>query len=283
MGSHNERVEEQSAVDINDSIMAAMGASIQVVHGAMNTIYSQFEKTERQILEMKTGMPQLLQRMYKANIEIASTFKPAGNGNVHMSLMIHNKTKLPVYAMTGVLEFGNSEIDVVYQSAHLQQDDGEALPNLFESPCKLPPQTCYKQDIEIHINEIKQCNGIITLSIHHPLATQGSIVIKETFGLYLIDQLKKEFLDNSTSGKADLELVDTLCYPVAFFRDIFEIQAIKGINSGMCVALSSPKYKIVCEVTSLSEDLDFVEVAFTSNHPTFAKQLIKELSILGCE
>lgn len=32
---------------------------------------------------------------------------------------------------------------------------------------------------------------------------------------------------------------------MAFLRDIFEIQAIKGINSGMCVALSSPKVKAV--------------------------------------
>ncbi|CAO3641710.1 unnamed protein product [Mucor fragilis] len=193
-----------------------------------------------------------------------------------MSLVIYNKTALPVTAMTGVLEFGNKEIDVVYP----QHDGQEALPNLFESPCNLAPHMCYKQDIEIHINEITQCNGTITLSIQHPLSARDNIAIKHSFGLYLIDQLRKEILDNN---KADLELVDTLCYPVAFFRDIFEIQAIKGINSGMCVALSSPKYKIVCEITSLSDDLDFVEVAFSSHHPALAKQLIKELAILGCE
>ncbi|CAO0797817.1 unnamed protein product [Mucor circinelloides] len=264
----------QSTLDTNDSIMGAVDSSIRGIHGAMEAMYSRFEKTSQQTLEMTTGMAHLMERMYRANIKIASTFKPAGNGNIHMSLMISNKTNLPITAMTGILEFENKEVDIVYSSAHQQQD--KALPNLFKSPCNLAPQECYKQDIEIHINEIKQCNGAITLSIKHPLAPRETIALKHTFGLYLIDQLRKEILDN----KLDLELVDRLYYPVAFLRDIFEIQAIKGINSGMCVALSSPKYKIVCEIISVSDDANSVEVEFTSNHPALAKQLIKELSIL---
>ncbi|GAN05342.1 hypothetical protein MAM1_0088c04812 [Mucor ambiguus] len=295
MEPHNDRNEEHSKVDRNDSVMAVVGSSIQGIHGAIEAMYSQFEKTTQRTLEMTTGMPHLIERMLRANVEIGSllakhytlsTFKPAGNGNICMSLMIYNTTNLPVTTMTGVLKFENKEFDIVYQRAHYQHDDGETLPNVFESPCNLAPQTCYKQDIEIRINEIEQCNGTITLSIQHPLSSQAAIAIQHTFGLYLIDQLRKEILDNnssSTSWKTDLELVDTLCYPVAFFRDIFEIQAIKGINSGMCVALSSPKYKIVCEITSVSDDVDFVEVAFSSDHPAFAKQLINELSILGCE
>ncbi|KAL0135327.1 hypothetical protein V8B55DRAFT_1371085 [Mucor lusitanicus] len=280
MESYHDKEKKQSAVDMNDSIMAAVGASTQGLQGVMEAMYLRFEKTTQQTHEMTTGMPRLIERMLRANIQIVSTFKPAGNGNVHMSLMIRNKTQLAVTAMTGVLEFTDNEIDIVYQSAH---DEGEALPNVFASPCTLAPQTCYQQDVEILIREPKQCNGAITLRIQHPLPTQESIVIKQTFGLYLIDQLRKEILDNSSSSniKADLELVaDTLCYPVAFFRDIFEIQAIKGINSGMCVALSSPKYKIVCEITSVSEDMDYVDVAISSNHPAFAEQLMDELSIL---
>ncbi|KAL9542635.1 hypothetical protein MBANPS3_008514 [Mucor bainieri] len=203
-------------------------------------------------------------------MQIASTFKPAGNGNVCMSLMISNKSNLPVTVMTGVLKLQNKEVGTVYQRAHYEHDDGHTLPNVFESPCKLAPRTCYKQDIEIRIDGADQCNGTITLDIQHPLSKQETIALEHTFGLYLLDQLRKEILDNNTSWKADLELVDTLCYPVAFFRDIFEIQAIKGINA-------------VCEITSVSEDVGFVEVAFSSNHPAFARGLIRELSILGCE
>lgn len=79
----------------------------------------------------------------------------------------------------------------MYSSAHQQRD--KALPNLFKSPCNLAPQECYKQDIEIHINEIKQCNGAITLSIKHPLMPRETIALKHTFGLYLIDQVGKLF------------------------------------------------------------------------------------------
>jgi hypothetical protein len=41
---------------------------------------------------------------------LGSTFEPAGNGNVRMSLIIDNGTQLPATSMTGVLEFKANEV-----------------------------------------------------------------------------------------------------------------------------------------------------------------------------
>ncbi|KAI8637543.1 hypothetical protein BD408DRAFT_424344 [Parasitella parasitica] len=217
---------------------------------------------------MASRMAHMVQHIYKANMRIESSFTPAGNGNVCMSLTVKNETMLPATSMTGVLKLETTEADISYRN-HDQ-------PNLFESPCNLAPQALYTQEIEIRLKEITQCNGTVILNFINPLSPQDTIELKREFGLYLIDQFKKEILDS----KLDLGLVDTLCYPVGFLRDIFEIQPLIGINYGMRIALSSSKYKIVCEVIDVSEDLKSVQVEFTSNDQLIAQKLIEELSIL---
>lgn len=71
----------------------------------------------------------MIEQVYKANMKISmynhyinkcvhsahcktlgSTFEPAGNGNIRMSLIIDNGTQLPATSMTGVLEFKAKEV-----------------------------------------------------------------------------------------------------------------------------------------------------------------------------
>ncbi|KAG1059467.1 hypothetical protein G6F42_028304 [Rhizopus arrhizus] len=53
----------QSTLDTNDSIMGAVDSSIRGIHGAMEAMYSRFEKTSQQTLEMTTGMAHLMERI----------------------------------------------------------------------------------------------------------------------------------------------------------------------------------------------------------------------------
>lgn len=184
------------------------------------------EQNSRQTFAMSKGMVQMMEQEYKANMRIStqrhcinksvqltyckilgSTFEPAGNGNVRMSLIIDNGTQLPATSMTGVLEFKASEvyrlnrfyynasykkliqIDVLFFTSYQNNDENQPLPNLFQSSCDLAPQAKYTQVIEIRTKEIKQCNGSITLNLMNPLLPQESIELKHNFGLYLIDQV----------------------------------------------------------------------------------------------
>ncbi|KAG2199000.1 hypothetical protein INT46_005017 [Mucor plumbeus] len=279
MASEDKSSENQLTNTEDVNIMNAVGSNIQGVQNTLGTLFSRIEQNSRQTFAMSKGMVQMMEQEYKANMRISSTFEPAGNGNVRMSLIIDNGTQLPATSMTGVLEFKASEIDVLFFTSYQNNDENQPLPNLFQSSCDLAPQAKYTQVIEIRTKEIKQCNGSITLNLMNPLLPQESIELKHNFGLYLIDQFKIEILDH----KKNLKIVDNLYYPVNFLRDIFKIHPINGINYGTCISLSSPKCIIICEITNVAEDHNTVEVEFTSNNQELAQMLIAELSSLCVE
>ncbi|CEP13008.1 hypothetical protein [Parasitella parasitica] len=268
MSSENGPDEAHLTEQSENTIVEAVSSSILGAQTTLGAICSHYEQSAQKSVDMASRMALLVQQIYKANMKIESAFAPVGNGNIRMSLTIKNETMLPATSMTGILNLETKDADILYGN------DGK--PDLFKTPCNLAPQALYTQEIEIRLKKITQCNGTVILNFMNPLSPNDSIELKREFGLYLIDQCKKEILDS----KLDLDLVDRLCYPVRFLRDIFEIQPIIGISYGMCIALSSSKYKIVCEVIDMSEDLKSVEVEFTSNDQQVAQRLIEELSIL---
>ncbi|KAI7907135.1 uncharacterized protein BX663DRAFT_129196 [Cokeromyces recurvatus] len=197
-----------------------------------------------------------------------------------MTLTINNRTKLPVTSMVGLLKFETKEeVNLTYFDSYQKSENNsnQQLPNIFESLCDLTPQTQYVQEIEIKLKHVVQCNGIFTLHFQNPV-DKRQIELKHSFGLYLIDQFKKEIVNNNV--KLDLEIIDQLCYPVAFLREIMEIHPIKGIEVDMCIQLIASNIQIICRIINIADDYNTVEVEFSSNSKELTAKLIMELNML---
>ncbi|KAI9471938.1 MAG: hypothetical protein EXX96DRAFT_582278 [Benjaminiella poitrasii] len=278
MSSNDNNVNEKS--NDGDNIIEAIGSTVLGVQDSFGSVYNSLEKSLQQNLQMSQSMIHMIEEVYKANIKIGSSLKPAGNGNIYMSLMISNRTKLPITSMSGVLKFDTEEeVNITYFDALQKSEDSlnQQLPSIFESSCNLMPQTQYIQEIEIKLKRVVQCNGLFVLHFQNPVDGK-QIELKHSFGLYLIDQFKKEIINDCDNPS--VEVIDQLCYPVAFIREMMQIHPVKGIEVGMRIQLTSSKVHIICKIINIADDYNTAEVEFSSNTRELVAKLIMELNML---
>ncbi|KAI8971531.1 hypothetical protein BDF20DRAFT_684691 [Mycotypha africana] len=235
-------------------------------------------------MQLSQTMMGMFDEIYKANIKIGSSFKPAGNGKVIMSLMINNRTRLPMLDLKGKIQIETDEVIIQYKEALDQLN--QAIPNIFESDekCDFMPHQQYIQKIEITLNELTQCNGQVQLNFLNPLNSKP-IEIHQPFGIYLIDQLNKLINTQKDDNDDAVETaLDTIWYSTAFIREIMAIHPAKGIEKNTTIILEShtqaQQHKIYCKISDISTDLNKVQIQFYSEDEQLTMNLIKELNIL---
>ncbi|KAI8977914.1 hypothetical protein BDB01DRAFT_801156 [Pilobolus umbonatus] len=265
--------EENKTVSIND-IRKGLESTTEQVQSSFDSIYSTLLRSLENNVQMTQAMNNMVVHMYQTNVRIETKLEPAGNGSIHLTLHVQNKTQFPVLSLKGSIQFESDKIDLEYHTASIMND---SCHNLFEQSIHLPSQSHYTQSIEIKPKDLIQCNGLISLSFPSP-GNNELVHINHRLGIYLIDQLVKDLVTSSivsTTHRVHRR------YTIAFIRHILSIPPIHGIYPRMIISLHLNNYTIEAEIMELCEQSVYAQVDFMSEDEALLMKLLHELDVLS--
>ncbi|KAI9366393.1 hypothetical protein BD770DRAFT_376121 [Pilaira anomala] len=260
---------DNNTEETNELLKGAVDSLAEDVNHQREEAYKALNHALEGNAKMMRLFGELLEKSYVTKVQLSSELKPTEDGHVQIDLTINNSTPFPIVSMTGEFEFGDAEIETF-----CKED------SVFQSNIYIEKFTKVVESIRIQSTKDVPMygQGMVRVEYPHPMNSKR-LKLEHSFGIYVIDQLAKTSVDKSKAHKFESKV-----YPVKFIREILEIHPIKGIEIGMCIELSRKDFKVVCEVIGFSEDLEMVEIEFSSdieNDTQLVSRLIEEFKALS--
>ncbi|KAI9302482.1 hypothetical protein BJ944DRAFT_269873 [Cunninghamella echinulata] len=304
----------KSTQDQNGNPYELLGSALNGIQSSYSSVYSTLHRTLERSVQMTQTMQQVLTHMFKTQVKIGTKLE-YHEGVTQLIITINNTTSFPIVGLTCQLLFKpiHKETDLptikwisskhikLDQSSSPSQSEVNSLfvlnPSLTSSSTSniLYPNTKHIEILHLQTPTMPtQYNGTIDIQIPIPCATtndSSSLEISQSFGLYIIDQLKKTVInDNSESAllhhvKQVEEKKEEYNFPVQFFRDIMKIHPVLGIHKNMhlCLEPTSESLKdeqIICQVNTVLLEDNLVKVKFYGKNKTLIDALVHELNML---
>ncbi|CAO3631437.1 unnamed protein product [Cunninghamella echinulata] len=286
------------------------------IQTSYSSVYSTLHRTLERSVQMTQTMQQVLTHMFKTQVKIGTKLE-YHEGVTQLTITINNTTSFPVVGLTCQLLFkpihketdlptikwiSSKQIKLDQSSSPSSQLEVDSffVPNPTLTPSSPTPNVLYPNTKHIEILHLQtptmptQYNGTIDIQIPIPCTTtndSSSLEISQSFGLYIIDQLKKTVINDSNESiilhqvKQEEEKKEEYNFPVQFFRDIMMIHPVLGIHKNMhlCLEPTSESLKddqIICQVNIVLLEENLVKVKFYGKNKTLIDALVHELNML---
>ncbi|KAI8089542.1 uncharacterized protein BX664DRAFT_333283 [Halteromyces radiatus] len=290
-----------------------LGSTMQDVQTSFSSVYSTLQRTLEQNVQMTQTMNRVIHHLFQTNIKIGTRLE-YDQGTTRLTITVHNATAFPVIGLSAKLDFKpiihslhKSDLDrssiipqtpllkLISSSHHMTTTDGhsnQSVSSLFltsSSSTSIPPLLSNMKHVEIitiNTSQPTQYNGIIEIQVPVPGSTE-SVHLNHSFGLYLVDQLKKIVLPSHLYQQQVDVKGENRTYHGQFLRDTFALDPVLGLEKGMLICLepsssaSSSDDKIMCRIESISLDPCHIQVRIFGENKCLVDNLVNELDSLN--
>ncbi|KAK9727992.1 hypothetical protein K7432_001396 [Basidiobolus ranarum] len=284
-----------------NNVASVMAQSIEGMQNTLGTVYSTMATNLRQSLEMTQTMNSVMEHFLRISVRTKTVIIDE-EGKPRLFLTISNNSQMPVSKVICHIEFKPREgaeetpfdLEHIKSSSYLISQNSsmaKSMTPIFDSSLasKLDSELITLEpfsavSIELLLTPPEFSQYIVTVRVDFPSPGTGKLLsTHHEFGLYLVHQCKKEFLND-----CELEGSSTkVNVPLSPLRKLFKLNPTQGIPLGAGFRFQSNDIVITlivkefekefthatCEVNTLSNEDEHTVMSYLNN-------MVEELSKL---